>query len=195
MTSLALLRHGHTHWNRAGRIQGRSDIDIDDEARRDLSARAFPAPWDAASLVASPLSRAQETAELVGKRKPEIEDALIEMHWGDWEGQRGAQLKADPASGFRDIEHWGWSYRAPGGESPAEVWDRLSDWVFSLDQDTVAVTHIGIMRILLARATGWEFQGPAPFQVKRNRLYVLHIDGTHLSAEAEPVRLVEMGTP
>ena len=195
MTSLALLRDGHTPWNRAGRIQGRSDIDIDDEARRDLGMRAFPAPWDTASLVASPLSRAQETAELVGKRKPEIEDALIEMHWGDWEGQRGEQLKADPASGFRDIEHWGWSYRAPGGESPAEVWDRLSDWVFSLDRDTVAVTHIGIMRILLARATGWGFQGPAPFQVKRNRLYVLHIDGTRLSAEPEPVRLVELGMP
>ena len=45
MTRLALLRHGHTDWNRAGRIQGRSDIALDDEARAELSAlrpQCFP---------------------------------------------------------------------------------------------------------------------------------------------------------
>lgn len=194
MISLALLRHGHTSWNRAGRIQGRSDIALDDEARADLKTRALPAPWDTAELVASPLSRAQDTAKLVGKKSPTTEDALIEMNWGDWEGQHGVMLKSDPGSGFRDIEDWGWSYHAPGGESPADVWSRLSEWLFMLDKDTVAVTHIGVMRVLLAQATGWAFEGPAPFQIKRNRLYILTIDQAGLSANPDPVRLVDMGT-
>ena len=43
MTRLALMRHGHTSWNRAHRIQGRSDIPLDDEARDSLSALQLPA--------------------------------------------------------------------------------------------------------------------------------------------------------
>ncbi len=191
MTRLALLRHGHTAWNRAGQIQGRSDIPLDDDARRDLAQLALPAPWDRADLVASPLIRAQDTAALVGGRTPNTAPALIEMDWGDWEGQKGLALKADPTSGFRDIEHWGWAYRPPGGESPAEVWGRLEPWLATLTRDAVAVTHIGIMRVLMARATGWEFDSPAPFQIKRNRLFILDLHPRLRVHADSPVRLVE----
>ena len=141
MIRLAMLRHGHTHWNRAGRIQGRTDIPLDDEARADLAAFRLPSDWANAALVSSPLHRARETAEIVAGRAPETVDSLIEMNWGDWEGLKGIDLKADPNSGFRDIEYWGWDYQPPGGETPAEVWNRLADWVFSLKADTLAVCH------------------------------------------------------
>ena len=173
MIRVALLRHGHTAWNRAGRIQGRTDVPLDAEARADLAARRLPAPWDAADLVASPLSRAVETARLVAGRAPRIEPALTEMHWGEWESREGHALLADGGSGYRHIEDWGWDYQPPGGESPRALWDRLASWLDALRGDTVAVCHIGVMRVLLARATGWEFAGPAPFRVKRARLYVL----------------------
>mgnify|MGYP000070307252 FL=1 len=65
MIQLGLVRHGHTEWNRAGRIQGRTDIPLDDEARADLAGFALPAPWDQADLWSSPLKRAVETAEIV----------------------------------------------------------------------------------------------------------------------------------
>lgn len=189
MIRLALLRHGHTDWNRAGRIQGRSDIALDAAARQELAVQALPGPWKDADLWSSPLKRAAETAELVAGRAPQTAAALIEMNWGDWEGQQGALLRADPQSGFRDIEHWGWDYRPPGGESPAEVWARVAPWIATLTRDTVAVCHIGIMRMILARAHGWDFDGPAPFQVKRNRLFVVEISGDQLTPWTEPVRL------
>ena len=189
MIRLALLRHGHTDWNRAGRIQGRSDIALDAAARQELAAQALPGTWKDADLWSSPLKRAAETAELVAGRAPQTAAALIEMNWGDWEGQQGALLRADPQSGFRDIEHWGWDYRPPGGESPAEVWARVAPWIATLTRDTVAVCHIGIMRMILARAHGWDFDGPAPFQVKRNRLFVVEISGDQLTPWTEPVRL------
>ncbi|MEL7092700.1 MAG: histidine phosphatase family protein [Pseudomonadota bacterium] len=177
MIRLALMRHGHTHWNRAGQIQGLTDIPIDDEARAGLAKLRLPSGWANARIVSSPLTRAVETGEIVTGRTPEAIPALTEMNWGDWEGQKGADLRADPASGFRDIEHWGWDYRPPGGESPAEVRDRLVPWVATLTGDCIAICHIGIMRVLLAHATGWNFDGPAPFQIKRNRLFVIEIEG------------------
>ena len=175
MIRLALLRHGHTEWNRQGRIQGRTDIPLDDDARKQLADMALPPPWDSADLVASPLRRAVDTARLVGKRAPRIEPALIEMNWGDWEGQQRLVLDAQPDSGYRPIETWGWNYSPPCGESPAALRDRLLPWAESLDGDTLAICHIGVMRVLLAHATGWNFDGPAPFRVKRNRLYLIDI--------------------
>ncbi|NIZ62023.1 histidine phosphatase family protein [Sedimentitalea sp. CY04] len=189
MIRLALLRHGHTHWNRAGRIQGRSDIPLDDGARADLSGFTLPAPWDQADLWSSPLKRAVETAEIVSGREPKTAPELTEMFWGDWEGKHGLDLKADPNSGFRDIENWGWDFQPPGGETPAQVWARIEPWVNTLQRDTLAVCHIGIMRMILARAYGWGFDGPAPFRIKRNRLFVVEIDGDSLTPIAEPVRL------
>ncbi|MFS4582131.1 histidine phosphatase family protein [Phaeobacter sp. C3_T13_0] len=190
MIRLALLRHGHTDWNRAGRIQGRSDIPLDDTARSELAAQVLPAPWDSAALWSSPLKRAAETARLVGGRVPHTTSALIEMNWGRWEGQHAKELRAEPDSGFRDIENWGWDYRPPGGETPQKVWDRIAPWLATLTQDTVAVCHIGIMRVILARANGWNFDGSAPFQIKRNRLFVVELDADgRLTPVAEPIRL------
>ena len=189
MIRLALLRHGHTAWNRAHRIQGRTDIPLDDQAVADLGALRLPAPWDSAALWSSPLQRAAHTAELVAGRPPLTDPALMEMDWGDWEGQHGSDLRADPASGFRDIEDWGWDYAPPGGESPAHLRARLIPWAEALSRDSVAVCHIGVMRVLLAQATGWGFDGPAPFAVKRNRLFIINISEGAWSFDGAPVRL------
>lgn len=190
MIKLAIIRHGHTPWNRAGQIQGRTDIALEDKAAADLAGLALPDGWQKADLVASPLKRAVQTARLISGRNPTTAAALIEMDWGDWEGQKGLALKADQDSGFRDIEDWGWDYRPPNGESPREVSARLQPWLETLHQDTIAVCHIGIMRVLLAQATGWNFDGAAPFQVKRNRLYVMELDKGKLTLTGDPVRLV-----
>lgn len=190
MIRFAMIRHGHTDWNRAGRIQGRTDIPLDDEARAGLAAYRLPAGWQDADLYASPLLRARETAEIVSGRQPRTVDPLIEMDWGQWEGLKGVDLKAQPDSGFRDIERWGWDYRPPEGESPADVWARLSPWLFSLTRDSIAVCHIGTMRMVLAKAHGWDFLGPAPFAVKRNRLFVVELDGGKIRvADPDIVRL------
>ena len=189
MTQLALIRHGHTLWNRAGRIQGRTDIDLDPDAVTELAGYKLPAKWAKANLVSSPLRRACQTAELIADRAPALEDTLIEMNWGDWEGLRSIDLKADPTSGFRDIEFWGWDYQPPNGESPQDVWNRIEPWIMGLQADTIAVCHIGIMRMILAKATGWDFDGPAPFRIKRNRLFIVELDGGLRATNDEPIRL------
>ena len=189
MTRLALIRHGHTDWNRQGRLQGRTDIPLDDQARSDLGTKRLPLGWRHANLVSSPLKRAVQTAEVIAGTPTTVPE-LIEMNWGQWEGQHGRNLRADPATGYVDIEHWGWDFCPPEGESVAQVRDRVVPWALGLTIDTVAVCHIGIMRVLLAVATGWGFDGPPPFAVKRNRLYVLTVsDG--LSWDGKTTRLEE----
>ena len=74
-----------------------------------------------AEIWSSPLKRAVETAELVTGQDPQTDAALIEMDWGDWEGHHGKKLIADPASGYRHIEDWGWDYTPPGGEPPSAL--------------------------------------------------------------------------
>lgn len=191
MTRLALLRHGHTAWNRAGRIQGRTDIPLDEDARTQLAALRLPPPWDKAALWSSPLKRAAETAQLVGGRAPLTDAALNEMNWGDWEGLHGKDLLADPAQDYRHIEDWGWNYTPPGGESPAALRARLIPWAEGLTRDSVAVCHIGVMRVLMAYAVGWDFSGPAPFAIKRNRLFVIDIAPSGWHATRDPVRLID----
>jgi probable phosphoglycerate mutase len=70
------------------------------------------------------------------------------------------------------------------------VWDRLAPWLFGLQRDCIAVCHIGIMRMILAKAHGWNFDGSAPFAVKRNWLFVVEIEGDTVKvAHPDIVRL------
>ncbi|MEP2533074.1 histidine phosphatase family protein [Shimia sp.] len=195
MIRFAMMRHGHTAWNRAGQIQGRTDIPLDDQARQDLRGFGLPPGWQDVDLYSSPLDRAFETASIVSGRSPVIVPELIEMDWGKWEGLKGVDLKSDPNSGFRDIENWGWSYCPPDGESPADVWARLEPWLQSLRNDCISVCHIGTMRIVLAKAYGWDFLGPAPFRIKRNRLFVVELDNGEMRvADPDIVRLRTLDT-
>ena len=148
------------------------------------------------TLVASPLCRAIDTAQLVSGRVPQAVPELIEMDWGEWQGLRGIDLLADASSGYRHIEDWGWDFQPPGGETPRMVWQRVKPWIAAARGTKLAVCHIGVMRVLLARATGWDFSGPVPFQVKRDRLYIIKVkdDGT-LAFDDEPVRLIQTGRP
>ena len=189
MAKLALIRHGHTPWNRDGRIQGRTDIPLDPDAISELQGYRLPTKWQTADIISSPLLRAKETAKIISNRTPNIIPCLIEMDWGNWEGLRGIDLKTDETSGFRDIEDWGWDYRPPNGESPQDVWNRIEPWVMGLQSNTIAVCHIGIMRMILAKAYGWNFNGPAPFRIKRNRLYTLETKGGLHILDFDPIRL------
>lgn len=117
------------------------------------------------------------------------------MDWGRWEGQRGVDLIADPQSGYHHIEHWSWDFQPPGGETPRAVLARIAPWLDAMRGETVVVTHIGVMRVILARATGWDFLGVPPFHVKRDRLYVVEVeDDGRMVAHEKPVRLIPVGT-
>jgi broad specificity phosphatase PhoE len=160
MTRLALLRHADTAWSAEGRIQGRTDVPLlaGQEIRIAEELREM-------RIVVSPLRRCVETAALLGCPNPQREPRIAEMHWGAWEGRRLAELREQLGAAMAENEARGWDFRPEGGESPREVLARLRPWlaqVAARGEPTLAVTHRGVIRAVLACAVGWDLRGKPP---------------------------------
>jgi len=97
MTRFFLVRHGETEWNRVRRIQGVSDIPLNDTGRAQAAALGdILVGHNFDLIVSSPLSWADETARIIAQRlgmpAPITVPDLIERNYGEAEGSSGADL-------------------------------------------------------------------------------------------------------
>jgi probable phosphoglycerate mutase len=184
MTVLGVIRHGPTDWNRDKRLQGMSDIPLSAEGRTAVAAWRVPAAFMDWRWIASPLGRAQETARLIGAPAGLATEPLLrEMSFGAWEGRTIAELLAEGGAEFQAMADRGLDMQPPGGESPRMVMARLQTLCARLAQqgeNTVAVCHKGIIRALLAWATGWSMLGRQPVRLDWSSLHCFRLapDGT-----------------
>jgi probable phosphoglycerate mutase len=178
---LALLRHGRTAWNAERRIQGRRDEPLSETGRAALAGRRLPPEFAGWRAVTSPLRRARETAALLGLADATPEPRLVEMDWGRWEGRTLAELRALPDMAAREAA--GLDFRPDGGESPREVQARALAFLrdcAAAGAPTIGITHKGVIRAVLALATGWTMEGEAPVRLRWDRLHLFALasDGT-----------------
>ncbi|MGN6444947.1 histidine phosphatase family protein [Amnibacterium sp.] len=153
MTDLVLVRHGETEWNRVGRVQGRTDLPLNDTGREQARATARRLRGDRFdAVVASPLSRAAETADLIadglGIGPVELVDDLVERHYGDAEGMTGADLDAR------------WGGRLEAQETREEVVARVTPALLAIAQRhpgprVLVVSHGGVIGSLVRHTTRW----------------------------------------
>ena len=176
MIHLAVMRHAPTVWNEEKRIQGHRDIPLAAAARDWLTARQVPEELCRYRVVTSPLVRTIETARLLGCTIDHVEPAIIEMDWGKWEGNRLADLRRELGADMADAEARGLDMRPDGGETPREVACRLSIWLKSLKEDTLAVTHKGVIRALLFLALEWDMQDKPPVRLDWSRIHRFQLD-------------------
>jgi probable phosphoglycerate mutase len=172
VTPVLLIRHGPTAWNDNDRIQGRADLELSSRGRAEVARWRVPAAWAEARVLSSPLRRARDTAALLTGRTPIIDDRLIEMDWGPWQGRRLAELRARAPALVAANEARGLDFRPPGGESPREVCARLQALLAELAADpqpVVAVCHKGVIRAALVLATGWDMRSKPPLRLARDR--------------------------
>ncbi len=125
---LILVRHGETIWNREGRVQGFSDIDLSDvgvQQARQLALSLRDA--SILSIYSSPLIRAQKTARIINEYHHAplyIEPGLMEMDQGDFEGLTFQELMACEKDFLQKWMSDPASVQMPNGESFIELQDR-----------------------------------------------------------------------
>ncbi len=160
MTRFFLVRHGETEWNRLRKIQGISDIPLNDTGRSQAAALGDILSKHRFDLiVSSPLSRALETAQIVARKlgmpAPLVIQDLVERNYGEAEGSSGLELDTlyPPGTEIR------------GREDRADVTKRVVRTLHDLairhpEADILAVAHGAVIRCVVDYAAPGEYSEP-----------------------------------
>jgi probable phosphoglycerate mutase len=174
VTRILAVRHGETAWNRDTRIQGHTDIDLNEHGRWQAQRLAQALRGETiAAFYASDLSRARETAQTVARehgREVGIHKGLRERCFGAFEGHTWAELE----SRF-PVDTLAWRKRVPdfapaGGESLLVLRERVVNAVAELaarhpGEQVLMVAHGGVLDILYRAATRLELQAPRSWEL------------------------------
>jgi probable phosphoglycerate mutase len=161
MGEIVVLRHGQTEWSRSGQHTSTTDLPLlpegEDQARRladVLGPRSFAEVW------VSPRQRALRTADLAGLTPTAVDEDLVELDYGGYEGRTTKEISAELG------RVWSiWKDGTIPGESPGETLDDVAvrvDRVLErarrvLDGgDVVLIAHGHVLRVLTARWLGLE---------------------------------------
>jgi uncharacterized phosphatase len=187
MTDLYLVRHGETEWNRQRRIQGLTDIPLNDTGREQARLTgSLLTRRPITRVVASPLSRARETAAIIasqlGLGDPELRDAFVERNYGAAEGLDFHEIDVRYPPGA-DV---------PGRESREEVAARVIPALQALAAEQpgeaiVVVSHGGAIRAALLTAEPRGGFGP----ITNGSVHSFHVAGDDLRLVAfdDPIEI------
>ena len=187
MSSILLARHGETDDNREPlRVQGSRDTPLNETGRAQAQELAQRLENEGlVSLWSSQLSRARETAEIVGAHlglETRVDARLAEGNRGEWEGQTFAEIAERDPRGWAAWQAAGESFRFPGGESLREQADRvaaaLADVRASGELPAAVVCHGGSIRTVLCAADPRGLAAFHAFDIPNGALYDLEGDGT-----------------
>ncbi len=181
-----IFRHGETDWNKNYKIQGHSDIPLNDEGRAQAAELAKKlGSFQIHHIVSSDLKRAEETARIALQEtglKIETHRDLREAHMGEYEGVDRMALQHQAAGElwrrWISSKNEDYDFALPGGENKREHQKRMKRFlqkaVLRLDQKTVAVsTHGGSLRRLLQLT---DFEAPEQWLVKNCALHLIRVE-------------------
>ncbi len=163
---VVLWRHGRTEWNVAGRVQGTSDIPLDDvgrlQARRAAEQLAAMRPT---RIISSDLSRAHATAQVLGDLtgvEVQTDARFREMHFGAREGLTWREAWEKFPTGMRAWVE-GDETQIPGSETHQEAGERFSHGLrehleTGEDEVVVVVAHGGVLRAGACSFLGFQLE-------------------------------------
>lgn len=177
---LLLVRHGETEWNRQKRFQGQIDVELNEtglwQAQR-VAEFLQSTPID--QIITSPLLRPKQTAAAIHRYHPDVpfqlEDGLLEISHGLWEGKLEAEISQFDSERLRQWQTAPETVQMPEGENLQQVWarsaatwDRIVAEATVLSQQksgpdpwtTVVVAHDAVNKAILCHLFGL---GPQAF--------------------------------
>jgi 2,3-bisphosphoglycerate-dependent phosphoglycerate mutase len=173
-TTIVMVRHGETEWNREHRFQGHSDPPLNATGRAQAHELAETLRLEPITVAyTSPLRRANETAEIVARRLVvplRTSASLMEVDVGAWSGLTRSEVEARFPDGYsRWLEYGhGWN----DGESYEELGERVVSGLLEIaarhpEELVLAVTHGGPIRSVLAATAR------VPFGAARRSIAIL----------------------
>jgi broad specificity phosphatase PhoE len=156
--SILLVRHGETEWNLARRYQGWSDSPLTARgiAQAEAIGRHLRTDPDAAgaTIVASPIGRARNTAEIIRDCLDDavplsFDERLREISLGSWDGLYRAEIASRAPGIFDGDGYHEWYFHAPDGEIYERFSGRIAAWLAETEgQQLIVVSHGVVTRVL-----------------------------------------------
>ncbi len=148
MADLLIVRHGEPTLR--GVFLGVLDVGLSEEGRRQAAGLAIEEDWP---VYASPMQRAAETAEALGRPVTYVEE-FREIGYGDWEGLNWAEIERRfPDEARLKMADW-FGYTVAGAES----WDgfraRVKAGLLRISEPAIVVAHLGVNSVLREATTG-----------------------------------------
>ena len=186
MTTLILIRHGETVWNRERRMQGQSDSPLTDTGVRQarlLAQRMKDIAFTA--LYSSDSGRAHHTARSVAEATGHeliVDPRLRERHFGVFEGLTGPEMQAQHPDAYARFKSRDPDYAVPGGESAASFRDRALACLAEIagrhtHELVVVVTHGLVCDVAYRAAMGIDLMAPRDFELVNAGLNHFRFEG------------------
>ncbi len=202
--NLILIRHGETNWNLTQKCQGFSDIELNQNGRRQIKELAQSLKSEEISAVySSDLRRAKDTAVQIAKfhnLSINVDPDLREMNQGKFEGLSFIEIRELYSELLTEWRKDPESVRIPGGETLIEVQERAWKSVQRIikthhNENVVAVSHNFTIITLLCKFKGIGLRDFFNFKIKAASKNVVIInkgsfkidrqnDTTHLSPQS-----------
>ena len=181
-TVLILIRHGETLWNTQLRMQGSLDSDLTPKGETQIKALGEwmkEVPFD--YLYCSDTPRAHKTAEAIRKftgHNLNFDKRLREKNLGVFEGLTSEEARERYPENFQQFKTAGASYVIDQGESTQQLLKRALDAIEEIrdrhpQKVAVAVTHGGVVRVLMKHVLGIPLDAPTQFLIGNTGIFRL----------------------
>lgn len=144
-----LIRHGQTHWNAIKKIQGHTDIPLNEQGKKEAEKSAQKLiNLNIHQIISSDLLRAKQTAEIINQyiQVPISFDArLRELCYGQLEACKSTEISKETWDIFNT------NPQKLNAESFSQLYDRVKDFAKTIDtnQNLLIVTHGGFLRMFM----------------------------------------------
>lgn len=162
MRTIYFVRHGQTEWNAIQRMQGRWNSDLNEFGREQADANGrLLAGLGIEAILSSPLDRARQTTEIIGRYVPApvtYDERIVEWDCGDWSGHLRSEVSERWAEEYSALLADPFHYRGPNCENYPDMFERARPFVDELRDmgaGTIAVVSHGMIgKVMIALLLG-----------------------------------------